>query len=302
MYFYLTGIDYNSAPIEARERLYRNRKDISEFCLRSQGAVVLVTCNRIEIYGVTEYPDDAFSAVSGFFKTFPDFAKYAYTIYGAKKVFSHALRLAAGLKSQVKGELQILAQLESWISAADFPAPLKILWDEAILLSRDLRRLAGFYDENNNIASFIFEDIRKNVQRKESCEILVIGTGKIAELFARFRPYNARLNFVAHRNFQKAEALAARSAGKAWLLKDMPSILGKVDAVISATNSPHHVLKKKHFEGCLAERNQGLFIYDLSMPRGVEPEVISVPGVSLYNIDELQTLLKQGYVWLKISR
>lgn len=301
MYFYLIGIDYKSAPIDERERIYLKHNDISDFWQshNDEGSAVLVTCNRIEIYGAAEYPDDAFSHISDFFKSFPDFAKYAYTGYGREKVFHHALRLASGLESQVKGELQISGQLKKWVSTDVFPAPLKMLWGEAILLSHDIRLRSGFYDENNNIAVFIFNDIKNRLAHKENYEIVVIGTGKIAELFAEYKPKSARLNFAAHKNFNKAKILAGRSQGKAWRLEGIPDLIVKADVVITATKSPHYVLKKKDFENHRITSKQRLYIYDLSLPRGVDPDARDVRGVSLYNLDDLNYMFNGGHSWLK---
>lgn len=281
MYFYLTGIDYNSAPIEAREQLYRRAKDIS-----IDGSIALVTCNRIELYGTAQDPDDAFSKVSGLFSRFSDFARYAYSAYGRETVLRHATLLAAGLKSQVKGELEILGQIKDWVGTGGLSAPLKALWDEAILLSHDLRKAHNFYDERNNIASLIFRDIRKKLSHKNNYEIVIVGTGKIAGLFAQFKPKEARLNFAAHRNFKSAQALASRCGGNAEQLSDIAGFIAKADVIITAAKSPHYILNKSHFE--MADHK--LYIYDLSIPRAVEPAVRDLPGVVLYNIDDFTRL------------
>ena len=96
MYFYLIGIDYKSIAIDAREELCRNRKAISGFWTSRAPYEVatLVTCNRIEIYGVAGCADDAFGHIAAFSRDFPYFSKYAYVKSGETQVFRHALRLA----------------------------------------------------------------------------------------------------------------------------------------------------------------------------------------------------------------
>jgi len=247
MYFYLIGIDYKSPAIDAREELYRDRKAISGFWASREpdGSAVLVTCNRIEIYGVADCADDAFGHIAAFSRDFPIFSKYAYLKSGEAQVFRHALRLASGLESQINGELQILAQLNSWKVISELPFSLKVLWDKAIFSAKNIRNTSGLSEAVSNIAALISGDIAARMAPEEIREIVIIGTGKIAELFAKHRPPKAHLTFVAHKNYQKAETLAIYSGGEVLPLQDLPRIISKADAVISATSSPHYILKKE---------------------------------------------------------
>ena len=118
-------------------------------------------------------------------------------------------------------------------------------------------------------------------------EIVIIGTGKIAELFARHRPSKAHITFVAHKNYQKAETLAKYSGGETLPLQDLPRIITKAAAVISATSSPHYILKKEHFNNYPVRRERPLYVYDLAIPRDAEPEIGAIAGVLLQNLDDL---------------
>ncbi len=111
MTFYLIGIDYKTVPYEIREAAYRIQRHIIEYWRRSKAAV-LITCNRIEIYGVAPSRSEAKSLTEGFRHHFGNYFKDAYAYYGREEVFKHGLRLACGLESQLKGEIQILHQLE----------------------------------------------------------------------------------------------------------------------------------------------------------------------------------------------
>ena len=292
MYFYLIGVDYKSSTIDTREKLYRNRKAISGFCASHlpHEAALLTTCNRIEIYGLTKYADDALGHIAAFSERLPEFSKYAYVKYGEAEVFHHALRLGVGLESQLKGEPQILAQLEAWSSGDRVPLPIKVLWDRAITLARKIRVASKLNEDNDNIATIVLEDIRRRLGGRRKYEIVIVGTGKIAELFSESRPIGAHLLFAAHKNYQKAQMLAMNSGGDALFLKDLPGIIARTDALICATSSPHHVIEKDIFNNLAVGREYPLYIYDLAIPRDVEPASGRVNGIFLNNLDSLRYL------------
>ncbi len=247
-------------------------------------------CNRIEIYGVAGCADDAFGHLAAFSGSFPEFSKYAYVKYGETEVFHHALMLGTGLESQLKGEPQILAQLDAWNSGGTLPLPIKVLWNKAIKLARKTRIASRLSDGGDNIATLVYDDIEKRLAGREKHEIIVVGTGKIAELFAKYRPSGAHLIFVAHKNYQKAEMLSKYSGGETLPLQDLPRIITKTDALIGATSSPHYILKKEHFDKYPVKREHPLCIYDLAIPRDVEPAVGGINDIYLCNLDSLKYL------------
>jgi len=296
MYFYLTGVDYKNAPLNIRENIYRKRKDIVDFWQsRLPGGIeALFTCNRIEIYGIAECPEEAFSQASEFNSAFPDFSRRAYFKYGKDEVFRHGLRLSCGLESQFHGELQILNQLEAWSGKESFNLMLKSFWQEIIFLSKRIRIEAGLNTHNDNIAPLVYYDfISRRRSSSGSFEVVVAGTGKIAELFAEYRMPQARLSFVSHKNYVKAESLARISGGKACAFKDLPRLLLEADIFISATSSPHYILGKSHFKDAASGRAHQLYVYDLALPRDIEPGVAGMNGILLNNLEDLGRLFQR---------
>jgi len=289
MNFYLIGINYNIVPRKVLEEAYRLRNDIVAHWQRAnRGKIaVLVTCNRLEIYGVADTLIEAKLQVNTFRKQFKDQYKNAYILYGEKEIFKHGLRLACGLESQIQGEPHILQQLDEWRSREEFPFIFTDLWDEILALAKQIRIEAGLDNELVNIAALVFDDLlRKEVLTKET-EIIVIGTGKVAEFIAKQRPQRGHFIFVANKKRSKAQRLAEITGGEALLLKDLPSRLEKANVIITATSSPHYVLGAKYFANVSYTRKRPLYIYDLAMPSDVEPVVGRIPFVKLQNVDEL---------------
>jgi len=288
MYFYLIGTDYKTAPLGVRECFYRKRLEIIDFW-RAKEAALLSTCNRIEIYATSNNADTAFGYIAEFSKNFPDFFKYAYIKYAEKEVFQHALRLASGLESQIQGELQIFQQLDNWHRQEYLPFTLDELWERVLSLAKDIRTQSGLNEDRDNIAGVVYADLSKRLKSTQTLEIIVIGTGKIAELLAKYHQPRTRLNFVAHKNYQKAKELARIAQGEAFLLKDLSGLLSEADVLISATSSPHYVLKREDFYNA----SHPFYIYDLALPRDIEPAVRDLPGIFLRNLDDLTEAIHQ---------
>jgi len=288
MTFYLIGIDHKIAPIDIREAVYWKREKIAEFWADYTACRIAVfsTCNRMEIYGIAKNTPEAKEAVSIFKKRFSEYFADSYIIYGEKNIFRHLVRLAAGLESQIKGELQIFSQLGTWAGREDFPQALGRLVHEALLAGLEIRTRASLNRPENNIAALLYKNLLEHNQSDNLLNIAVVGTGKIAELLAHYKPQGTRLYFAAHKNIIKAQELARISQGTALWLKELPGLLLNADVLISASSCPHMVFNKNYFLKIAALRDRELYIYDLAVPRNVSPDVKSVNGVILKNIDE----------------
>lgn len=298
MYFYLIGNDYKSAPINIREEFYRNRSKIEDFWRNQKNGryVTLFTCNRIEVYAIAEDKGHAFESLDLFKEAFAEFFSYAYVKYGREEVFRHVLRLATGLESQLQGELQISAQLNNWLLKGRLPDSLKKFLEQAISLSETIRTNSGFDDHGHNIADVIYRDLKEKIDKDKNPKIIIVGTGNIAQLFARYRRPQTDLIFLAHKNYDKAHLMAQESGAKAFLLKDLSQVLPRADALISATASPHYVLGKEDFFGA---RDNPLYIYDLAIPRDIQPQAGHLDGVSLYNLDNLDDIFRRYNLKIK---
>jgi glutamyl-tRNA reductase len=278
--FYLIGIDYQSANLIKREEANARRRQISAcWGEASTETAGLSTCNRFELYGIT----------NALVKLPPIEAGW-YLIEGKAAVFAHALRVAVGLESQLKGELQILEQVNSWYNK--IPAGLAGIWHRAYSDAILIRRESGLNGQDN-IATLILEDMKKNLAGGNELKIAVAGTGKIAGLLAKHRPLNARLIFAAHKNKLSADNLAQSANGKSVFLNELTGVLAEADFLVSATASPHFILKAEGLKAIAALRKQPLYIYDLAIPRDIEPAASGIKGIILKNLDDLSFVFKE---------
>jgi len=295
MVFYLIGIDYKRAPLSVREAVYRKRKSIDEYLAAGdfKQTEILYTCNRTEFYGVANNLFEARASIDILRKEFSDFSNHGYVILGQKNLFRYLLRLATGLESQIKGELQILQQLYAWHLQASFSRPIFDLVHKALSSARDIRIKSGLSRTENNIATLVFKDLTRRIKNKERLEVVIVGTGKIAELFAANKYLQFCLCFAGHKNYRKAQELARRSKGEALMLKDLPEALLRIDALISATSSPHFLFNEDYFRKVLVRSDKPLYLYDLAIPRDINPDVGNLKWVILNNPDTLTEVFNE---------
>ena len=294
MYFYLIGIDYKKAPLDIREDVFRKREEVNNFLKqRMPGQTALLsTCNRVELYAFAQQTSEALENIKEFIMRFPVFLNYGYVKCAEREVLQHALRLACGLESQNVGEQEIALQLHSWIGQEGFPPFLRKIWIRILAESLRIRRASGLHDKHITIAQIIKEELLRNQQQYPIRNVVVIGTGKVAQLFAQCGSGEFELFFVSRKKHKRALALAAMAEASVIEYEALPSFLRVADALISATSSPHYILKKDMLAALMRERKRPLLIYDLALPRDVEPQARTIPGVTVNDLDSLVRLLE----------
>ncbi|MGE5280166.1 MAG: hypothetical protein ACM3L6_05450 [Deltaproteobacteria bacterium] len=285
MTFFLIGIDHRGTPLEARERAYRRRADIAAYGHACAGVrtAVLSTCNRLEVYGEARGDAEAQAWRAGFLREFGEAFAASYVVPGAEGVFAHGVHLACGLMSWLPGEPQIHAQLGRWARTAGLPAGLAALWRRILERAEAVRSAAEPFGPPATLADVVFDDLERRHRPFVLRRILVIGTGKVAELMASACPAGVRMTFVARKNAPRAQGFAA--GAEVVPPAEIAARLDGVDAAISATGSPHTVLRAEHVDGLGRPRPRPLWIYDLAMPRDVAPEVGRSAGVHVVDME-----------------
>jgi len=294
MIFYCLGIDHKRTKLEVREVASRKRDLITHLWQKlNEASAALFTCNRVELYGAARDSSSMTSAVRALRREFPILFKSAYLRQGKERVIKHALELASGLHSQILGEGQIYQQLGSWVRQSSVSQPIKNLWIKVLPLAQDIRAKLGISGRGINIADIVLGDLAYHIGSARQKEVIVVGTGKVAELIADRRIPGVNLHFVSRKKQSKARQLAKASGGRAISLDNLFDALAYVDGLISATASPHYILGREELLRVVKERDKLLYIYDLALPRDIEPKIRGIQGVSLQNLDDLNVLFKE---------
>ena len=300
------GLSHRSSPVELRERFAFAEARIPATLqeLRTAGiaqeAVILSTCNRVEIYTCTTLePVHAFSALKQFLATAHNYASpfgdELYALHEPHSV-SHLFKVACGLDSMVLGETEILGQLKKAYDLAlqhgHTGARLNKAFQRAFNVAKQVRTETNIQRGSISVASAAVGLAEKIFSTLSGHEVMVIGAGDTSEKTARaLLSRGAKSIVVANRSFDRAEALAKELGGRAVKFDDWAHEFEKIDIVISSTAAPHHILDRTKLEPLMKRRkNRPLLLIDIAVPRDIDPAVNQLDNVYLYDVDDLQSI------------
>jgi len=302
----LVGANHRSAPVELREKLAFTDEACVERLKTWIGkgpiseALILSTCNRVEIIAVT--PDD--DAVEPILDLLSDSSsvskaelhKYTYN-YTDELAVKHLYRVAASLDSMVIGEPQVLGQLRrayALASEAGSAGPtLHKLLPQAFHVAKRVRNETDIASSAVSVSYMAVELGRKIFDSLKGVTVLVIGAGETAELAARHLVKAGVGNVVfANRTLSKAEELASRFSGQAVTMDDLTSHLATADIVICSTSSPDYVITSEMMRAVRKGRKlTPVFFIDISVPRNIDPTINALRNTFVFNIDDLESLV-----------
>ena len=300
----VVGLSHQTAPLAVREALAFPKDRLGEALERAREeaglseAMILSTCNRVEVYG--RAPEPVSRHVAEFLARFHDrrldeLGSQVYQLEGDAAV-RHAFRVAASLDSMVLGETQILGQVKRAYEAAEeagsLGSVLNALRNRSLAAAKRARTETAIGRNAVSVSHVAVELARKIFGDLRDRSVLLVGAGKMSELAARQMVQGgARATVLGGRTFEKAEQLAAALGGQAAPLEALRSSMAEVDVVISGTGAPGLVVRREDVEEAqAAKRNRPLFLIDIAVPRDIEPEAARVKGVFLYDLDDLRSV------------
>ena len=300
------GLSHRSSPVTIRERFAfaEARVPAALQQLRDSGtadeAVILSTCNRVEIYASTKLePRQGFASLKEFLVTCHDYREpltdELYALSEPQSV-QHLFKVACGLDSMVLGETEILGQLKKAYEAAlqggYTGSRLNKAFQRAFHVAKHVRTTTNIQRGSVSVGSVAVELAEKIFSALSDRDVMVIGAGDTSEKTARaLLSRGARSILVSNRSYDKAVALANELGGRAVHFEEWSKEFANVDIVISSTSAPHYILDRTKLESAMKiRRNRPLLLIDIAVPRDIEPEVNLMRNVYLYNIDDLQAI------------
>jgi glutamyl-tRNA reductase len=304
------GTSYKTAPVEVRERLALPEARAGEFLRDLRGttdvheAVAVSTCNRTELYLVVGDPVEAESRVlsmlatqAGIRPTELTGAIYAHRNCDAAR---HLYRVTAGLESMVIGEAEIQGQIKRAYEAAqakETVGPLtNHLFSAALATGKRVRSDTAIGERQLSLPGVAVALAKEQLGALIGRQVVIVGTGETSELTARaLADSGAHTLFVASRRRDRALALARRYGGASASFDELPQALAEADIVVAATASPHLLLEGRELTEVMQERgHRPLLLIDLAVPRDIDAACGDIPGVSLYDIDDLQAVVARN--------
>lgn len=307
MKVFVAGLSYKTAPVALREKLsvHPSKLRCTTCRLKLQGdlseVVLLSTCNRVEIYGVTPQVNGninrIFQHLSG--SADADFTPYLYLKEGAEAV-QHLFSVAGGLDSMVIGETEITGQVKLAYQAAQQAKltgrVLNRVFQTALQTAKEIRTHTGIGRGATSVGSVAVELAERNFKTLADKTVMIIGAGKMGETCVRhLNKKGARSVLVSNRSFDRAQALAAEFGGRAIRFEDCLAAMTEADIVVSSTGCPHTILHREEIARVMAaRRNRPLLLVDIAVPRDIAADVQQLSNVYLYNVDDLELIIREN--------
>ncbi len=306
----ITGVSHKTAPVEVRERLAFREESLPAALADLRGregvneAVILSTCNRVEITVTTDDGADPQAIVDSFLADQKAIERETvgpclYRYEGSDAIH-HLFRVASSLDSMVIGEPQILGQLKAAYTSAKTCGALcgwlEGLMTRAFGVAKRVRSETGIGQMAVSVSYAAVELARKIFGSLDNRTIMIVGAGKMSELAARhLRGSGASHVFVTNRTHERAVEMAQLFQGTPVEYTRFVAMLPEVDIVITSSGAPHYILHKDEMQRVIAaRRNKPMFLIDIAVPRNIEPAVNDVDNVYLYDIDDLQEVVNSN--------
>lgn len=304
---FVVGISWRTAPVAVREKLAFREEELANTLklltaqLPVSEALLISTCNRVEVYGVAKAGQSATGAVRSFLAHQrglkpSDVSDVLYDHAGGAAV-RHVFRVASALDSLVLGEAQILGQLKeaySMAGGAGTSGPvLGRCLERAFGVAKRVRTETAIARGSANISTVAVDLAARVFGSLAGKSVLVVGAGKMSTLAARhLYGHGANHIVVTNRSPEKAERLAAEIDGIAKPWADLEGLLVDADVVISSTGAREPILTRAMFKKVMkARRWRSIVLIDIAVPRDVEPSVNELDGVYVYDIDDLEKIV-----------
>jgi len=309
--FSVVGLSHRTAPLEVRERLAAYTRDLRSALHRLRRlegvteACVVSTCNRVEVY-TSGQVDPALMRrhvrrflAEGAGVLIDDLEPHLIQ-HDGDRALTHLFRVSASLDSMVLGEPQILGQVKEAyrqaVEAGVLRSELNPVFQRAFSVAKRVRTETGIAENAVSMSFAAVELGRQIFADLQGREVLLVGAGKMGGLAAKHLVANGvgRIR-VASRQVATAEKVAREVAGTAASLDDLPLLLASADIVICSTAAPGFVIDRKMVSKVLRNRRyRPLLIVDIAVPRDVEPKVGGLDNVFVYDVDDLEDVLREN--------
>lgn len=312
----VVGINHRTAPLEIREKLWLSADEKRRMLHRSKElffseCFVISTCNRTELYGVIDDNQHRSASLSSQYQEIQDFFvgfknsdsflkhEHIYSLNAVSAV-KHLFRVAAGIDSLVVGDIQILGQIKDDFQLAIEEQTAGTLMHKflqaALHVGKRVRTETSLMEGAVSVSYAAVELANKIFADLSTRKALLIGAGETGELTAKHLTGRGIGElFITNRTRQKAEELATTLEGSVVEFESFHTIIPRVDIIISSINSPEYILTAQQIKTALKQRhNTPLFIFDIGVPRNIDPAANDLDNVFLNDMDSLTEIVSQN--------
>jgi glutamyl-tRNA reductase len=307
MKLFVVGLSYKTAPVEVREKVavHPSKLRCAGCLLKVRGqlseVVLLSTCNRVEIYGVTDRLDyNPYSLFNQLVRGDVDVNSHLY-LHESNEAVGHLFSVTSGLDSMVIGETEITGQVkQAYQTAQEAKLTGRVtnrLFQTALQTAKEIRTQTGIGRGATSVGSVAVELAERIFDKNLSAKtVMIIGAGKMGEACIRhLAKHGARSVLVSNRSYERAVNLAKDFGGRAVRFDECFKGMTEADIVVSSTGASQTILRREDVAALMpARNNRPLFLIDIAVPRDIDPDVQQLENVYLYNIDHLETIVREN--------
>lgn len=298
----MSGLEHSLAPISLRERLSFTKQQTAEMVQKIRsfphilGCVLISTCNRTELYlscSEEQSPGELLCQAAG-----AEYTPYrdVFVTRSGKKAVKHLMEVASGLRSRIFGEDQIISQVKDAVAiarqAGTADSVLETLFRSAVSAGKEVRTKVRLTSVPTSAASMAVALLQEKLGELKGKKALVIGNGEMGRLSASLLERAGCRVSVTLRTYRHGETIVPPGCGVVPYEERFIHMDG-CDILLSATTSPHYTVTAEQLSSLTAVPP---VLIDLAIPRDIEAEVGQLPGVTLYNIDDLGSQLENRTV------
>lgn len=289
------GINFKSAEINIREFVSKAcQKKMSRLSdvAKKYACVVLTTCNRTEIFFSAPDLAEAHSDLLNILKEeIPiPFEHKLYAYFGCD-CFMHLAQVTSGLDSAIVAESEIQRQVklayEQTLLHYSLPSSVHYLFQKSLKLGKEIRSSLSFSQSQVTIAKILFEISQQILKDLADMPLLFIGNSEInRRIMAYFKRKGIENITLCTRSLFSAQEMAQKE-GLNLLSWEKLSTWKNYPLVICASNAPHYIVSPSHVEA-----GSSRLVFDLSVPRNVDPSLSRHPQLTLINMEQLSGMIE----------
>lgn len=312
MFVEVHGLNHTTASVEVREKVWIPPDRLTDALVKLrrfpqvEQCLILSTCNRTEVYvarpkthGTTRTDKPGVDFLVQYCGIAADVVQQSLYHLEGEEAVAHLFRVAAGLDSMVLGENEILGQVRTAFAAACEAectgSFLSRMLHTALQVGKEVRTRTALNEGSLSVSHTACDLAQERFGRLSNAAVLVIGAGETGEQAARdMQARGVKQVTVTNRTLQRATPLAQCLCCEVLPFQHLETGLQNADIVISCTASEEPILTRKLVAEALNGRSESrhLLIVDLAVPRDVEQSVGTLPGIELFNIDDLQSVVQ----------
>jgi glutamyl-tRNA reductase len=289
-------ISHEDTPLSVREQLAADEATVKNHLFQLGSVVdevfVLSTCNRFTIYAISETIDP----VVNFFSIYPNLKGYIQFYYNTEESVTHLFAVASGLLSPIKGDHQILDQIDQahkWaLETNSIGITLDNLLREATRIGKRVRTETGIDKFCSSVVDTGIELLYNRMDSLHDKKFLIVGTGKIARLALKYL-YNEGIQdiTIVSRDMDRAQQLAELYYVKSASIESIHELVKQSDVVVGGTHYEVSLFSDAYLSGFFKHEKMW-FILDFGMPRNFNYKLADHSSIELYNLDDLKRLYK----------